>query len=452
MKLIHTITVALFASCSIVVATEQPAVMRFINNDQITGQLQSISASHLEWSSSALAEPASFPVHQVLDLTLPDTDQPPASEHTASLTMKNGDIIRGQLVAVEDDNIVIDTWYAGKLTLNRPMVSTITIENTQTNRYMGPSSMDGWKLSDEKEAPWIYLRQAFISNGRGSIGRNNVLPTECSVAFDVEWKSDNINLKVVLFAEKPEDPQMSGGYELSFQNSNISLRTNSRKSVFFGRARSNDFLENTKAHIEIRASRSTGRVALLINGTMVESWPDPQQGKDATGSCLHFISNSSNEKHRISRIKVSSWDGKFDEMPIPMLMQNEQPSPTEELASDRIQLANGDSLKGLVTAVQDGDISVKTELGDVQLPIERFRTLNLPGLGKEQSIRRNGDIRAHFSDGSSIVFRLDSTDGNTITGSSQNFGSASFNLSSIQQVEFNLYNLDIQQLRKKQRW
>ena len=50
----------------------------------------------------------------------------------------------------------------------------------------------------------------------------------------------------------------------------------------------------------------------------------------------------------------------------------------------------------------------------------------------ERCIRRNGDIRAWFPDDSSIVFRLDGVTDDTLTGSSQNFGTATFKISRVQ--------------------
>ena len=42
-----------------------------------------------------------------------------------------------------------------------------------------------------------------------------------------------------------------------------------------------------------------------------------------------------------------------------------------------MELANGDSLEGEVTSIQDGVITMKTPLGEVKLPVARLRTVAL---------------------------------------------------------------------------
>ena len=117
-----------------------------------------------------------------------------------------------------------------------------------------------------------------------------------------------------------------------------------------------------------------------------------------------------------------------------------------------MELANGDSLEGEVTSIKEGVIAIKTPLGEVKLPVDRIRTVALKKIDLERCILRNGDIRAWFPDGSSIVFRLDAVGEDSLTGSSQNFGTATFKLAAFSRLEFNIHDPELEDIRAAEEW
>lgn len=448
-------------SASILLANaEESATMCFTNNDQITGQLESITTDTLVWNSPVLAEPATFSSNEVLNLTLPSKAQATNSKHVAVLTLKNqdmrnADVARGQLSSITEDAIVIDTWYAGLMSFKRSMVASVRIESPTQFHYQGPTGPEGWVQSEDPPA-WRYQRSAFISGNTGSIARSNALPDACSVSFDVEWR-DSLNLKVLLFSNEPKAQSPASGYEISFQRSSIYLR-NGTKRRYIGNAHSSDLAQNEMAHIELRSSKKTGKTVLLINKTPLEVFNDAELEGSAFGDCLHFVSSQS-KAMRVSNIKITPWDGKIDQQPRSHMNDGEPakrtptPPKTDPAANDnRMMLANGDSITGEALAIKDGNITLKAELGEFNVPVERFSELALSGLGREESKKYNGDIRATFPDGSSLIFRLEAIHDNMIDGYSQNFGSAKFNITSISRIDFNLYEPKFDDLRKASDW
>ena len=117
-----------------------------------------------------------------------------------------------------------------------------------------------------------------------------------------------------------------------------------------------------------------------------------------------------------------------------------------------MQLANGDSLEGEVSSIEEGLITLKTPLGEIKIPVERLRSLNLDGLDTERAKRERGDIRALFADGSTMVFRFEEVSEDELTGTSQNFGKAIFKLSAIHRIEFDIYNEKVESLRSTSDW
>jgi hypothetical protein len=283
----------------------------------------------------------------------------------------------------------------------------------------------------------------------GSIARDELLADECTITFDIAWKGDSLGFKVNAFSDNPSADGASSGYEISFQRGSVFLR-NSRTQGFLGSANTQALMEDNRAHIEIRASLKSGRVCLFINERLIEVWADPEVAKGKFGRCLHFFSTSPSPL-RVSGIGIAPWDGVVDRLPEPRvgmmrqfnlqgLDEEVKPVPQQKPQEGRMELANGDSIAGEVVSISKGMIAVKTPLGDVQIPVERLRTVTLKKVDLERCKRRNGDIRAWFGDGTSLVFRLEDVSDGSLTGSSQNFGTATFKTTAFNRIEFNIHD------------
>lgn len=436
------------------------ALVRFANDDCLAGNIDSLGTERLVLDSDILARPTPFFLEKVLEVGLtadiPNLD----ADHEAVVTLTNGDVVRGQLAAVTDEIVSIDTWYAGRLDFNRLMVSGLRIEPCHDDLFRGPVSLDGWVQSGDPGA-WVYRRLALVSGAEGGIARPDVLPDECSVRFDVDWKSDSLHLKIILLSDDPETDHPESGYELSIQRRSVYLRNCSKQRYLGSSSSSRELRENTRARIELRASAKNGRFMFLVNDKVIETWTDPDVGDGRFGRALHFVAQNANPL-RISNLRVGKWDGEVDESVAPRVpgarlgirgFQDDLPDLEEKPAdTKRMELANSDSISGEVKSIADGMIAIETTLGEITVPVSRFRNLALKPVEQERAILRNGDIRAWFPDGSSMVFRLDSVEGGRLVGSSQNFGTAEFDMAAFSRIEFNIHNFEYKERRRQDEW
>lgn len=465
----HAIAAVLAAAAmisSVFAVDDEFSTIRFSNNDQLTGTLNELSPERLVWKSSVLEKPTPFLLDHVVDVTLPGGLPETTAGHEASVSLTNGDLLRGQIASVSDEMVELDTWFAGRMKLNRLMITDIKIADLPDFLYRGPSGMAGWVQSADPPA-WSYQGAGFRSNGTGSIARDVHLPDECTVAFDVAWRG-SLSLKLVLFSKELETESPDSGYEITFQPRVMQLR-NCKTKRFIGLSRNGAILQEVEqARIEIRASLKSGKICMFINGEIVEIWTDPDVTREDAGTGIHFIAMNS-APVQISRIEAGKWDGEIDKMPDPQMIggmppiglpggqdeDEEESSVTKsETVPDtgRMELRNGDSMTGEVVAVNDGMITVKTPFREVRLPIERLRSLALKPVSLERCKRYNGDVRAWFSDGSTVVFRLDAAAQNSVTGYSQNFGTAEFQTGAFSRMEFNIYNEELEKLRMTSGW
>lgn len=448
-------------SLAAMATADTQSVIRFANNDVLFGFPETITPQHVVWNSPLLEKPAAFMLDKVLEVSLSPALPENKADHAATVTLTNGDSIRGQLASVTDTAVSLDTCFAGRMSFNRPMVSGLKIEEHTDFLYRGPSGLDGWHQTAKNPA-WTYKNSAFRSSGEGGIAHGDLLPEECSVSFNATWKGDAIRLRVILFSNDPTTENPDSGYDFSFMRGNVTAR-NCKTEGYLGSAQSQALMQNDRVHVEIRTSMKTNRIALFIDGRIVEVWNDPEVGQAPFGRGIHFISGGP-QPMRISDIRVTRWDGVVEQMPEPRpgfrprlgfadFEEDEKPEPESKSAPEaRMELANGDSLAGEVSSIENGTITVRSLLGDIRLPVARLRTVLLKPVEMESAKRYNGDIRAWFPDGGSIVFRLESSGNGTLTGSSQNFGTATFKTAAFSRIEFNIYSPDYEDIRQTGDW
>lgn len=438
--------------------------VRFSNNDQLSGSLDTLTTEMLVWKSPLLVKPAPFLLKNVLDLTLPATLTTSEAKHEASVTLTNGDLIHGQLASVSDESVELDTWFAGRLKFNRLMIRDVKISERPDFIYRGPTGLDGWKQSGEKPA-WTYQNSSFRSTGVGSIARDVNLPDECSIAFDASWRG-SFSLKLVFFSDDLASDHPTSGYEMTIQTRSVYLRS-CKTQKFLGHTPNALMLqENEKAHIEVRASKKTGKVCLFIDGNIIDVWTDPDAATNEFGRGIHFISQNESPV-QISRIEVGNWDGEVDQVPDAQVrggilqfgnqieQMDDEPeavAPEKKPNTERMELRNGDSITGEVISIIDGIITVKTPFREVKLPVESLRSVALKPVDLERCKRENGDVRAWFPDGSSMVFKLQGVADDSLIGNSQNFGTASFKISAFNRIEFNIYDPELQEIRLANGW
>ncbi len=434
--------------------------LRFLNDDALPGRLLGLDRGGIAWDSPVLERQARFLPDQIRELRLPATMHMPASgiNHRATLTLMNGDKLEGQLASVTDERIELDTWYAGRMVFRRNMVRNMEIDEMPDYVFRGPQTIDNWEQSADPPT-WVFGDDnTLVSSGPAAIGRDIPLPDRFTLQFEAAWQG-SLRLHLVLFSNDLTTDSPDQGYEIVFQRSSVHLRRCGTHNWIGHTNRAIDLAENERARIKVRACSRSGQFAFYINNKIIDIWTDPNIEADKLGTSLQFVSLDSSPL-RIGRIDVAHWDGVVEDIPDPTpphigrmrmmggrLLQGMPEEPADddegENAEGRMTLRNGDKLTGVVKSIEDGKITIETPFREVSLPVERLRTITLKPVDLEEPKREEGDVRAWFTDGGSIVFRLEGLDveSGRIQGTSQTFGSAMFDMVAFNRIEFNIYNL-----------
>ncbi len=447
-----TFGVAMMASAN------DAAVIHFLNGDSLPGQLDTLERDRFTWESPVLAEPATFFVEKIRELRMPSQFHAPDSEsgHEATVTLTNGDVIRGQLASVAAETIILDTWFAGRLSFRRVMVKDLSIREMPEYIYRGPQASDTWIQSADPPAWEMNDSGGLTSTRVGGIAKEIPLPEEFTLEFEAEWQS-LFRMHLVLFSDDLSTDSPDRGYELAFQRQSVHLRRCGERQWIGHSNRAIELQQNEKARIRIRASSRTGQFAFYVNDRLIDAWTDEGIDASTLGSALHFVSRD-NSPITISRIDLSTWNGVLEETlderrnvvdfgmgGIRGNWWDPAGESTEEIETQEegtMALKNGDRIRGTVKAIKEGMITIETTFREVSLPVERLRTLALAPADYEEPKLESGDVRAWFPDGGSIVFRLDgmADDGVSVKGYSQTFGNAVFSLTAFNRMQFNIHD------------
>jgi len=405
--------------------------LRFVNNDALHGSFLGYDKdAGIRWQSLESKDPIVFQTANLTEIKL-DSHKVPANvaPPTHAIMLTNNDELPGVLVSLDDKALSLDTWYAGKLSIPRAMIKSITPLKTSANvLYQGPTSMDGWVIGQRGNGAktWSYKDGALISTNYGMIGRDVKLPSLASVDFDLVCRG-NSQMSVCLYSDRLDN--MSNCYMFQISSGYIYLqRFTPEGSNNFGEQAQlrGEMMRKAQTHISIRVNKDTKTFWLFINGALLKQWTDPAEFAGKGGSLIFMSQPGMFTK--VSNIVVSAWDGQVEGV---------RPAGAKS-KEDFIKMENQDKVSGKLKSIENGKAMFTSSYADLTIPLERIQEITMSGEGADQAKRNASDVRATFIGRGSITMQLDSWDAKQAAASSPNFGKATFSPDAFQKLQFNL--------------
>lgn len=431
-------------------------VVRFQNGDLLHGELVSIDPQkRVRWKNPGVQGVMEFTTADISKLR-PGQPVPirPKPSQLCLLRLANGDELLGTLLSLDTNTVVLQTWYAGDVTLPRQQVKSI--RPTESGRYLyeGPTGLEGWTVSqtkDDEENAWKYSNGVFVARRAGAVARDFKLPDVGSIDVDVAWR-DFLQLTITIYtsslkvyqlgrvliggvgvlpnapAANAGPPQEGGGFYALQLNQNTAYLMTVRQSGEI----SNSPIEaipgldqKNKAHVGIRVNKQEKTISLLVDGVLIKTWQEPQEFA-GRGTGLRFVQQGQAPLN-LSNIRIGAWDGTLEP----------PPSVAANATQDLVQLKNQDTLSGRLQSIRDGKLSFVTSFGPLEIPMPRVGQIELFLEKSTPPKNEPGTIRAHFADHGRVTFRLEEWRDQQITGSSPNFGKLQFKPAAFNLIEFN---------------
>jgi hypothetical protein len=402
--------------------------LAFLNKDLLHGTLISIDQdTGLHWQSPEARDPIVFKMGQISQIKL-DSHKPPnpvASAQRIGLT--NGDALPGNIVSMDDKTLVLDTWYAGRLSIPRAMLRQITpLSDSDSAIYEGPTGLEGWTIGHMGGGrSWSFRDGALVGSNYGTIGRDVKLPEMSDVEFDVVLRG-NSQFSIGIYSDRADN--FGNCYMLQLSSGYTELQRYSRVggSNDLGSTQMQNVMRHDKSHIELRTNKEKKSIWLLVDGKMVKEWTDPAEFNGDGGNIIFSCQPGTYVK--ISGIKVSKWDGKFDD-------SSGSDNKTDE---DTVELANEDKVTGHLESILDGKAKLSSSYAELNIPLERVDQVDLATAHSDEAKPEASDVRAYFPEGGCVTMQLTQWDAKGCTGFSPNFGKASFSSDAFAKILFNL--------------
>jgi hypothetical protein len=405
-------------------------VLRFRNGNQLTGRwLDATAATGLRWQTPGAAQPILFDFVNLHELQL--APRPPSCSrglHPTIVELTNGDQLTGEVVGLTERVLTLETWYAGRLALQRAMVRRVVWRDALPDViYAGPTGLADWKVGNQPNT-WTYRQGKFYSQpGRyGSIGRDVGLPDVARIDFEVAWRGQP-QWNVGFYCVDPVNIN-AGGYNLNYSGNYISMNRADQ-----GRSRnleSGQSLSGRPARPTVRVSLRVHKlrktIAVFFDEVLVKQWTDPQAFAGA-GRCLIFTTQGQCQL-RIGNLRVRHWDGRLDEA-----------APAGSETEDILLLANHDKVSGQIRTMAGGEVALLTPYADVKVPVARLAGIQFANGTRATARRESADVRGFLPDSTRITLALEKVDATTLTGASENFSRITLPLDALTRVQFRVH-------------
>lgn len=430
-------------------AFAQPAVdvFQLLDGSQLHGSLAGIDPQKgVRWQHAASATPLEFLTRNAHLIRFAQAAPPPAqpsANQTCRFRFLNGDELTGNLISLDAQQIELETWFAGKLRAPRASVQSIAfLARGFATLYEGPNDLSGWATGPTPTA-WQLRDGVLTASANAFMGRDLKLPPQSRVEFDVGGNGA-LNFYLSLYTDAVERFNFaSSGYQfnLGLGYANLMRGQGNFGMQHLGQTQIPVALPGKKLHVEVRTDLLAGSLMLLVDGNVVQQWHDPAiqrplaaepnappaaapRAPAVPGSGLSFF--TLNNGIQFSGIKVSAWDGR----PI-------EPDPiATNFSGHLVRLANQDRATGQVESIRDGKLTLLVA-GKIEIPLTRVTHVILAAPQPAATNRPAGELHARLSSGEVLALAQPRWANQTLAGVNPHFGPLQLDSRWVRQLRFN---------------
>jgi len=283
-------------------------VVKLVQDDALTGTISALNNEGVTITSTLTPTPIEIKADKITKITF-DSQQEARHQHTEQVTLANGDILPCRVTSMDDDSLLISTWYAGKLLIPRHSIQSLQF-GISTNQviYQGTDAPTEWT---SHKGQWSYSNsKGYTCQGVGTLARQLEQTENLHINFDLTWQS-NPNFTFRFCAENNKAHTKQNAYEFTFNSAGINLRRvlkNQTPSPLTSIARKPHEISKQQVNIDLLVNRALGEITLHIDGQMFGRWSDNAEATEGNYIILNDGSNQANGFH-INNLVISNWMG-----------------------------------------------------------------------------------------------------------------------------------------------
>jgi hypothetical protein len=406
----------------------KPDIVHFKNKDRMHGRMISVAPEKgMLWKSEEALGDITFKTENIDKIVRGNLAYAPSSGDSAVL-LTNEDMIAGQLIKLDENEVILKTSYAGEIKINRKMVKSIFPgSDSGSVLFRGPNKTEEWiQPNNRNSSSSINVKDGeLFVNGYTSAGRDMKLPDVSKVELEIT-SVGNHNFQIQIYGGKV-DRYPRNGYVVYLSSGYVYLyRYSNGSSSSLGQFQANS-LRNGQGKITILSDKNKKTITVLLNNDISKTWTDSSWC--GTGGYVSFI-NQNNGTVKVKDIIVGKWTGK---------VPGKTPSESDK-ENDTIKFNNDDVVSGKLQAILDDKVTFKTEYAEMNIPIARVKEIVTAMDARHMARRRANDVKLLFESGDAITLALAKISSHEIIGESGNFGKATLKLNAFKKILFNIYD------------
>ena len=352
----------------------------------------------------------------------------------------NKDYIRGKVVAITPESVVIETQAGGMMTISRKVVSSMTLpeaKRTLLASDFNSGRMEPWKVRAGKWS--VKNKQLVLSSGGG--GKQAVyseLDQTEALTFVAKVKAahpQQLQCSLVAFADNIEGEYGRNSVFAQFQPWNPQIgycQNGASRNVSPGRRAfqmwGGDIPPDRQAReqtLRLAYDPATGQATMWLDSNKLNQQtigPKPTKGK-----YVIFISRL---PCQISYLRVLRG--------IVPPSEDEGEGSKAEQDTHRIEFSNKDFVSATEVLLTDGTFVVQTTHGELRCPLEEVTSIVFASKGQEKPRRNSGDVLIETA-ASRLTLQFDKLSDEYLLGSCEHLGQVKLLRSTIRRIRFNLY-------------
>lgn len=359
--------------------------LRLANGDVYEGQWLPSDGGLIRWNSKWFGEPVLFECRYLEELSVKAAPHE-YREEPFRVQIRNGDVLHGDLVALDERTITLQCERHGLLRLNRSGLLKLTRLNNPSLIYSGPSSLEGWMMLDtesrrrrenshEPVQYWDPVPGGGLKTDRwrAELYRPLELPDKLEIDFQVSCSS------------RPEfslalDQDVENATRVETWDDALVLTKGPRFQLI-------RFLGEGERRLRLRLfwDRTEGRLALYDDtADLLVSAPFQDRGKGAGGHPGFYIRNKSIDM-ALEQLRIARWNGQT-----PRKMQDQ---------GIRIRKADGMVLRDGIVGFERSGNALLLQAGE-RLPVSDIDTIYFR---EDENLEpRKGCVEFSYPDGTRV--------------------------------------------------
>lgn len=223
--------------------------------------------------------------------------------------LHNGDVLPGEILALDDETLEIRTWACGDLLVPRTAISSVHFGVAPHDLvFQGPGKESGWQDNDN----WVFRGGTASSSSRGTVARPDLLPRQFILRFQLDWET-NPNFRFYFCDDLLERSGESDRYYFEVNTNGLQLKrqaANSKRNWYplWTSDRRPPSFPDQSVEIELRVDRDSRLIYIYVEGESEGRQHDPI-GTIPTGSGIMLESIAGGEmKNILSSLEIYEWD------------------------------------------------------------------------------------------------------------------------------------------------